>query len=164
MRVLAQAGRVLAVGLCLGAAAGLIRGFPAVAEAPGPEGACMPPVTDEPTVRWIGVEEAAALQGSPDVAFVDARDRERFLEGHVSGALSAPMGLGVVDEELVDALRGSRTVVTYDDTSEECARSTRLASLLVSEGIRDVRVMEGGMPEWLAGGYPAEAGTCRLCP
>lgn len=164
MGVLAQCGRVLAVGLCLGLAVGLIRGFPAIAEAPADEGACLPPVDDEPTVRWIDVDEAVVLHRSPSVAFVDARARDEFVAGHVSGALSAPMDRGVIDEELVQMLRGSETVVTYDDTRDGCADSARLASLLASDGISDVRVMEGGMPEWLQAGHAAEAGTCRLCP
>lgn len=164
MRVLAQAGRILLVGLCLGVAAGVVRGFPEIAEAAGAEGACLPPVTDEPAARWVDLEEAAELHDSPSVAFVDAREHDEFVAGHVSGALSAPMATGVIDEELVEVLRGSTTVVVYDDTHEECAHSTRLAALLASSGISDVRVMQGGMPSWLEAGYPAEAGTCRLCP
>jgi len=164
MRVLAQAGRVLLVGLCLGVAAGVVRGFPEIAAAEETEGFCLPPVADEPSTHWVDVGQAAELHGSPGVAFVDARERDEFVAGHVSGALSAPMGTGVVDEELVQMLRGSSTVVVYDDTHEECAHSTRLAALLASSGISDVRVMQGGMPSWLEAGHAAEAGTCRLCP
>ncbi len=164
MRVLGQAGRVLVVGVTLGVGVGVLRGFPSIAEAGPEEGFCAPPVAAAPRVLWIGPAAAHALSGRQDVAFVDARPREEFVAGHVSGALSAPMVDGTVPAELVALLRGSRTVIVYDDTVEDCARSTRLAELLAQDGFSDVRVLEGGMPAWLEAGYAAEAGTCRLCP
>lgn len=77
----------------------------------------------------------------------------------MTDALSAPIEeTGVVGPGVVSALRGSRIVIAYCDTTSGCARSTRLAGLLASAGLRDVRVLEGGMPAWIESGYPAEAG------
>ena len=47
MRVLTQAGRVLVVGLSLGVALGVFRGFPETSVAQEVEGACLPPVSDD---------------------------------------------------------------------------------------------------------------------
>ena len=163
-RVLASAGRVLLVGVTLGVGVGVVRGVPAVEDPAADEGACLPPVADEPVVSWIRTDEASELHGQPGVVFVDARSEEAFLTGHVAGALHVPMDAGVVADDVVTLLRGYQTLVAYDDTSEECARSTRLASVLVASGLSGVRVLEGGFPGWLDAGHAAEAGTCRLCP
>lgn len=163
MQLLAQAGRVLLVGIVLGVGVGVLRGFPEL-PARADEEVCLPPDATEPAITWVGAEPAADLHGQPGVVFVDARSRDEFVTGHVSGALSVPMEHGTVPDAIVEMLAGSRTVIAYDDTEGECARSTRLASLLVAAGIGDVRVLEGGMPGWLAAGHAAEAGTCQLCP
>ena len=156
---------MLLVGLALGVGAGVLRGFPSVAEAGGEiEGACLPPLADAPVVSWIAPADAMELVGQPDAVFVDARPEEVFIRGHVAGALHVPMEHGTVADDVVGLLRSARTIVAYDDTAEECARSTRLAGVLVAAGLSGVRVLEGGMPAWLEAGYPAEAGTCRLCP
>ena len=38
------------------------------------------------------------------------------------------------------------------------------AMLLAEDGAHDVRVLRGGIPEWLSNDYPAESGPCRVCP
>jgi rhodanese-related sulfurtransferase len=163
-RVLVSAGRVLLVGVTLGVGVGVVRGVPSAEDPTAEEGACLPPVADEPVVSWIDADRASELHGGPGVVFVDARSEDAFLTGHVAGALHVPMDAGVVADDVVALLRGYGTLVAYDDTSDECARSTRLASVLVQSGLSGVRVLEGGFPAWLEAGHPAEAGTCRLCP
>jgi rhodanese-related sulfurtransferase len=164
--LLTQTVRVLAVGLALGGAHGVARGWP-TAPPPAPESAsCGGPVAAQPTVRWITGADARELVGDPAVAFVDARSTEDYLRGHITGALLAPLGEtgGVVAPALLPVLRGARTVVTYCDTADGCGLSTRLAGLLAEAGLPDVRVLEGGFPAWLDHDYPAEAGPCRGCP
>lgn len=164
MRTVAQAGRVLLVGVALAASVGVFRGVPSVAEAGADEGACLPPVAEAPVVSWIGPEAAEELHGQPGVVFIDARSEDDFLRGHVAGALHVPMETGVIDDAVVALLRSYPTIIAYDDTVQDCARSTRLAAVLVQSGLSGVRVLEGGMPAWLDAGHAAEAGTCRLCP
>ena len=40
----------------------------------------------------------------------------------------------------------------------------RLAERLKQLGVADARILRGGLPAWLAKGYPAESGICQLCP
>jgi rhodanese-related sulfurtransferase len=151
--------RVLAVGVALGLAHGVVRGWPELPARTATATSCGGPIAEQPRVAWIRCEEARPLANDASVAFVDARSAEEFLAGHVTNALSAPIEeTGVVGPAIVEALRGSRIVVAYCDTTSGCARSTRLAGLLASAGLHDVRVLEGGMPAWIENGYPAEAG------
>lgn len=128
----------------------------AACEAPAPE-------PGEPAVRWISQAAAQALVGDPTVAFVDCRTRAQFEQGHVAGSLHVPVVPAGPTAQALDALRAATTVVTYCDAGGTCERSAKMATLLSRAGLRDVRVLEGGMPAWLASGLPAESGTCRLC-
>lgn len=164
MRVAREAVVVLLVGILLGVAHGIVRGFPEPAAASDETGACLPPDADQPTIRWVSQEEARRLFEDPGLSFVDARPRDSFQSGHVSGALHVQLEGDSVPENVIALLRSARIVIAYDDTNGNCASATRLASVLARSGLADVRVLEGGMPDWLANEYPAEAGTCRLCP
>jgi rhodanese-related sulfurtransferase len=149
-------------------ALGLTRGMPRP-EAPklvGGVAACHAPepaLPGEAAVPFIGTEQARGLVGSPGVMFVDCRPVEQFEDGHVSGALHAPLPQAQVPRPLLDSLAGATTVITYCDAHTQCERSLKMARMLLGAGVRDVRVLEGGMPAWLEHGYPAESGTCAQC-
>ncbi len=129
-----------------------------------PVGTCAAPTPEHPTVRWIEQDEARARLGEPGVRFADARSRSDYEAGHVADALAVPMDTGALDPRALAALVDATTVITYCDTSEECGGSRRLAGLLAENGVRDVRVLRGGMPLWLSNDYPAESGPCAECP
>lgn len=161
--VLREAAGVVAIAGMIGVGLATVHGIPA----PKPrasEVACEAPVTEVPVIRWVSQAEARTWLDEPRVIFVDARSGEEFQAGHVAGAISAPVVDGTLREDVLTFVREARTVVAYCDTHDDCARSSRLAGLLAAAGIGDVRILEGGMPGWLANGYPAEAGTCRHCP
>ncbi len=158
-----EALRIAVVTVCLAVAIGVLRGVPDIEVLRGPV-ACAPPDAARPSVRWIDPGDAAALIGDVTVAFVDARAREAFEAGHVSGAINLPMDSGALAPGAMRLVDGAGTVVAYCDASGDCASSKRLAALLSDAGLRDVRVLRGGIPQWLEGGYPAEAGPCRVCP
>lgn len=164
MILLKETGAVLLIGALLGLAIGIVRGFPEPPPPPPDATSCVSPIPDRPAIRWVTQLEASRLVSQEGVIFVDARPNDVFVTGHVLGALSVPLDAGTVPAATVALLRGYRTVIAYDDTENGCARSTRLAGLLATEGLSDVRVLQGGMPEWNENGFPAEAGTCRLCP
>jgi rhodanese-related sulfurtransferase len=126
--------------------------------------ACAPPVAEHPDVRWIEQDDARALVESAAVVFVDARPMSDFETGHVPDAVAMPMETGVLDPRSLPLVQGAETVVAYCDTNDDCAGSRRLAGLLAENGVRDVRVLRGGMPLWLSNDFPAESGPCTRCP
>ena len=52
-------------------------------------------------------------------------------------------------------LEGCKTVVAYCD-KDGCIDSESLAEVLLGLGVRQVRVLEGGWPDWYVAGYPVE--------
>lgn len=124
---------------------------------------CSSPVPSQPTIVWISQLDAHKLLNDHSVVFVDARPVPTYEQGHIAGAVSIPMDDGHLIDSEMKLVRNAQTVVTYCDTSQSCALSSHLAGLLSAQGLPDVRVLEGGFPNWLSNGYPAEAGVCRQC-
>ncbi len=116
-----------------------------------------------PGIRWISQEEASARVGDPNVAFVDCRTRDLFEKGHIAGALHVPAEEAALTPKALEALHAATTIITYCDADTACERSVRMASVFTRSGLADVRVLQGGIPAWLAHGFPAQSGTCRLC-
>lgn len=93
-----------------------------------------------------------------ETILLDARSRDLYLQGHLPGARSLPWGeveslLAVFRAEVpVDA-----PLVTYC-SGYSCEDSFLLAQRLLATGFKDVRVFEGGMPEWQDAGLPVEEG------
>ncbi|NIQ11701.1 MAG: rhodanese-like domain-containing protein [Gammaproteobacteria bacterium] len=101
-------------------------------------------------------EVQQALAG--DGLVVDARSPELFADGHIKGAVSLP--LVEIDTALPDFLERTprdRTIVAYC-SGFGCPDSFDLGVLLIEEGYTDVRVFEGGYPEWRDAGLPVEEG------
>lgn len=101
----------------------------------------------------ILLEEVRTLAGQGAV-LVDARPQDVYALGHLPMALSLPL------DNLENALSGFRnqvpfslTIITYC-SGFGCQDSFDLAMHLILAGYRDVRVYEGGFPEWQAAGLP----------
>lgn len=95
---------------------------------------------------------------SGDLLLIDARDSELYGAGHLPGARNLPWG--EVDARLEVFRRTvpvGRSLVTYC-SGYSCEDSFFLAERLLAEGYRDVRVFEGGFPEWQDAGLPVEEG------
>jgi len=105
----------------------------------------------------VELEEVRELLGG-DALLIDARSRDAYLEGHLPGARSLPREH--IDEQL-DAFRGQvppdRPLIIYC-SGYGCPDSFVLAEHLLAVGYRDVRVYEGGLPEWSNAGLPVERG------
>jgi len=85
---------------------------------------------------------------------VDARDGGLFADGHLPGAVSLP--LEEVETRLDDFGRQAavgQTLVLYCN-GYGCPDSFDLGLRLIAAGYRDVRVYEGGLPEWRDAGLP----------
>lgn len=79
---------------------------------------------------------------------IDARSPELFAAGHIEGAISLP--LVDIDDALADFIARidpGQVIVTYC-SGFGCPDSFDLGMRLIEEGYSDVRVFEGGYPEW----------------
>jgi rhodanese-related sulfurtransferase len=165
MSLLAQILSLCTVSMGLGVAWLLVQGEPAIQPAGGEQAVCTAtPPTLELGTPWIGQEEAHELFGDPGVLFIDCRPQSEFVTGHIASALSLPSDHPDIGPELEAVLRPARTIIAYCDAVGGCQSSARLAARLRELGMQDVRILSDGLPGWIERGYPAESGTCRLCP
>lgn len=113
-----------------------------------------------PGVYAVSTAEGRALWSLGRVVFVDAREAERYAEGHIPGALSLPYEDAQQDPpppEILERLRRAPMVILYCD-GPECRASERLALRLGQLGLRHLRVYVDGWPAWEAAGYPVSRG------
>lgn len=89
---------------------------------------------------------------------VDARAADLYAMGHVEGAVSLPMS--EVDAVLADFVKGvdkDQVLIVYC-SGFGCPDSFDLAVRLMEAGFQDVRIFEGGYPEWRDAGLPVGGG------
>lgn len=89
---------------------------------------------------------------------VDARSPELYATGHIEGAVSLP--LVEIDAGLpgfLEQVAKGRVLITYC-SGFGCPDSFDLGERLLEAGYRDVRVFEGGFPEWRDAGLPVAGG------
>ena len=97
----------------------------------------------------VTLKELRRLMRDRDVTVVDVRPREEFESGHITSALSVPLG------ELKRRLRElpkSREVIAYC-RGRYCVYSLEAVTLLRKHGYR-ARRAEEGFPDWRAAGLP----------
>jgi rhodanese-related sulfurtransferase len=90
---------------------------------------------------------------------LDARAAELYADGHLPGALSLP--LEEMDQQLAafrQAVPTDAVIITYC-SGYGCPDSFDQGVRLLAAGWRDVRVFEGGYPEWRDAGLPVEGGA-----
>jgi rhodanese-related sulfurtransferase len=103
----------------------------------------MPALIDE-------VQQVTASGG----LIVDARSPDQFAAGHIDGAVSLPLvEIDTVLPDFVSGVDKNRTLVIYC-SGFGCPDSFDLAVRLIESGYQDVRVFEGGYPEWRDAGLP----------
>jgi 3-mercaptopyruvate sulfurtransferase SseA len=152
-----------AAGVLLGWAGNRFTPHPAplgarvLASAEQPGAACEDP---HASVARISVDEAKPMCISCAAAFVDARSVQEYAAGHVTGALHLDPAERI--EPLLPALHAAPMVIVYD-RDRECSAANQVAARIRAQGVRDVRVLTGAWPEWLARGGPGESGACGVC-
>jgi rhodanese-related sulfurtransferase len=106
----------------------------------------------------VVLEEVRELLQRGAVA-VDARAVEIYTEGHLPKAVSLPLG------EVDDLLKAFQRIVAKDTilitycSGFGCPDSFDIGMRLLEEGYVDVRVYEGGFPEWRDAGLPVAKGA-----
>lgn len=164
MKLVPQAALVALAGSLAGLGANALSphpaalGRPALAVADAGGGACHPAAIAEPR---ISVAEAEVRCTACTAAFVDARDARDYAAGHVVRALHLPPG-GPGEDAVVAQLAAAPTVVVYDGQAD-CGRAEEVARRLRARGLKDVRVLTGAWPAWIAAGGPGVSGPCELC-
>jgi rhodanese-related sulfurtransferase len=85
---------------------------------------------------------------------VDARSPELFAMGHIDGAVSLPFDeIDAALPHFLDHVSRDRVIITYC-SGFGCPDSFDLGVRLIESGYLDVRVFEGGYPEWRDAGLP----------
>lgn len=155
-RILLEAAVILLLGVVLGLSfngrllLNVFSGRP-----PQPQTEAQPEVLLPLPVALAEVRELAAA----GAVLVDARAAELYAEGHLPGARSLP--LGEMEEHLEgfrQAVPADTVIITYCN-GYGCPDSFDQGVRLLEAGWRDVRVFEGGYPEWLDAGLPVEQGA-----
>jgi 3-mercaptopyruvate sulfurtransferase SseA len=158
---------VCAAGVAVGVGANALSprtaplGTPVLAQAERTPGACAAGATSAfaPVAR-ISVADAKPLCVACSAGFVDARGEDEFTQGHIAGAVHLPPG--DVPPQALEALKRHPTVVVYDgDPAGFMAEAVAMG--LRELGVKDVRVLEGAWPAWMAEGGPGTSGACTLC-
>jgi len=166
VRIFVQALALCAAGAMLGVAGNGLTPRPAqlgarvssAAEAPG--AMCQLPSGHRPVVPRISVEEATPLCVACSALFVDARSAAEYQAGHITGAIHLARGEPV--DPVLWRLGVYKTVIVYD-RDPSCALADHVAKALLEGGARDVRVLTGAWPAWMAAGAPGASGPCAVC-
>lgn len=97
---------------------------------------------------------------APATLFLDARSAEEFAEGHIPGAKNLTLA-NATGELAPSVVRSAEKVVVYGpDPASPAAMG--LAKRLMSQGVGDVYLMQGGLLRWRTnGGELEKAGPAR---
>ncbi len=110
----------------------------------------------------IPLAEAEKLFTEKRAVFFDARSREEYESGHISGARSLPWH--DVDQQFIEATEDislDTAIITYCD-GETCNLSHDLAMFLKAMGFSNVRVLVNGWTVWQESRLPVEKGNVFL--
>ncbi len=91
--------------------------------------------------------------------FIDTRDREDYLAGHIPGALNAPyyymeLSYSMVSEEILNY----NTIILYGTDQDDIA-PVRTADYYQVLTDRELKILYGGIKTWNDAGLPLEKGA-----
>lgn len=99
---------------------------------------------------------AKSLYDTGSVLFVDARSMADYLDGHIKGAVSLPVGeYNDHINAFLERYELDIPIVTYC-SGRTCEDSHHLAQFLMEHGYINISVMIDGFPGWETEGYPIE--------
>lgn len=115
-------------------------------------------ISDLLVVIYISAKTTKELFDSGEAQFIDARNQESFLDGHIPYAINMPISsfsAGWPDE--IHLLMKELKAVIYCD-GISCDASQLVAKHLVRYGFDRVLIVEPGFPGWEKEGCPVEQG------
>jgi len=93
--------------------------------------------------------------------FVDARNEEKYIEGHVEGAWLVPFAVfGSGYPEVLDYLDPSQVTVIYCEGGD-CDASKLVAKQLLLHEFIALKILTAGFPAWAEAGNPVETGIAE---
>lgn len=102
------------------------------------------------TITMAELHERFLKLGKNEI-ILDVRTPEEFKEGHIPGALNIPHD---------EVMKHASELRKYDRVYVHCRSGSRVQLAcydLAGAGLTNlVPIIEGGMPEWEAGGFPVE--------
>ena len=113
------------------------------------------PVFSLGSIPHISQEDALALHTSGKAVFVDTRSSFEFDMDNIEGAISLPVVDFISNPKLIDAYDKDKslTVILYN-AKEYADNEPILARFFKAKGVKDVRILEGGMEMWSKNNYP----------
>jgi 3-mercaptopyruvate sulfurtransferase SseA len=106
--------------------------------------------------KRVTLTQAHQLYTNRKAIFLDAREQDRFMSGHIAGAIHLPYYERERWEPLLRTISKNSTIVAYCD--EDCDTASRLGEALTQLGFTKVLVMEDGYGTWENSGYPVAMG------
>lgn len=114
------------------------------------------PFPEIPEPGTVSLDEAVAIFKNGEARFVDAREVDFYLFGHIPKARSLPReGFEEVFPLVAGELGKESALVVYCSEAE-CPDSLIVAKALMRLGYRQVRVFVGGWQEWTTAELPQE--------
>lgn len=103
-------------------------------------------------------QELSSLLGADaTVRILDVRTGSEFENGHITGAYNVP--LAQLDEHAPEIRGASGPVILVCQSGQ---RAQQAETLLRAAGMSQVRVLAGGMREWIAAGYQVRRVRARV--
>jgi rhodanese-related sulfurtransferase len=107
-------------------------------------------------MKTITTDELRQRLAAGPVALFDVRGDMEFEQGHIPGAMSAP--LGSLTFRVASVMNPDSLVVVYS-AGGDCHLAADAATRLGDLRLRNVYVYEGGIKEWLTAGFSLVAST-----
>jgi ArsR family transcriptional regulator len=105
------------------------------------------------SLETVSRDQLMERAATGDVIVLDVRPTQEFVQGHIAGAISVPLG---EFEHRLRRLRKRVEIVAYC-RGPYCVLAPQAVELLRRHGFR-ARRLEDGMPEWRLAGLPVAVG------
>ena len=110
--------------------------------------------TDISGPMMVNLEFSKYYFDAGSAVFIDARDPEDYVSGHIRDAINIPYDYYEDYEDVMDGLDDDGIYIIYC-SGEECSLSIDLADYLYTDKLIDkLLIFEGGWPQWRNAGYP----------
>jgi glyoxylase-like metal-dependent hydrolase (beta-lactamase superfamily II)/rhodanese-related sulfurtransferase len=114
------------------------------------------------SISFFSMDELRGRLERPDpgVALIDVREAQRYVAGHIPGAIHIPRGQLelLIDSAFPDPLA---RILTYCDWGKV---STLAAATLRTMGFAGAVALDGGFIDWAKEGYPVQTGSPQARP